>query len=461
MSFNHGYTLRALEEKGSRFQPVPHSDETAEETAGIIHETKKENREWAFGFGSRKGTGVPSSFPERVVDISDLLCDHLNSINYGALHEIYPVESRPNGIKWGGCNVALENSVCKKFSSRRKRKKIANSSSDGQLVLATGSCDGSVKIWSGNVGRLLQHAEVDNNCFSLIAEDNSIRGWILHGNALYEASLPSKFPTSDDSSNLSRVPDLCFGLALSPGELMLAVVPEGVIEFFWTGGQSLEVANRKNLDCCKFDSLTDAELTYWENNILRSLKCFENVNKPVVVWDLITLLVAFRKALPHFVDNILTKWISSWFAYPLNGSIEEMFFDDQEILMMISSRKIELLSIICRRVLLSDADLQNHELHKSIKFHNKEEVHDHWNKLLIKCERELRARLFWLFTFQAVLNHPDICNETLEDGHWLPLGVAQMKNGLPSILMWLLIFMRFLESKSPTSVAGIMTYASI
>ncbi|KAG0462447.1 hypothetical protein HPP92_020923 [Vanilla planifolia] len=360
----------------------------------------------------------------KVVDISDLLCDHLNSIHYGALHEIYPVESRPNGIKWGGCNVALENSVCKRFSSRRKRKIITNSIedssidpvretsvktsktnivnqqtycgwngnnstlcstdmdngftsdysyrtnkvlssdlphltaeqyasrsvalssvvvtwsplllsseiccailaigaksgaisfwripeppcytielgnasvkaillgivqahkswitaicfaisaasfSDDQLVLATGSCDGSVKIWSGNVGRLLQHAEVDNNCFSLIAEvttsttspvstialviqektpdnvvlavgrgsglleiwtyvatskklesagyynaheqvvtglawavdgcflyscsqDNSIRGWILHGNALYEASLPSKFP---------------------------------------------------------------------------------------------------------------------------------------------------------------------------------------------------------------------------------------------------------------------------
>ncbi|KAG0462446.1 hypothetical protein HPP92_020922 [Vanilla planifolia] len=103
--------------------------------------------------------------------------------------------------------------------------------------------------------------------------------------------------------------------------------------------------------------------------------------------------------------------------------------------MMISSLKIELLSIICRRVLLSDADLQNHELHKSVKFHNKEEVHDHWNKLSSNVKESYGTSFG--FTFQAVLNHPDICNETLEDGHWLPLGVAQMKKWLPSILMWL------------------------
>ncbi|KAK8963147.1 hypothetical protein KSP40_PGU006180 [Platanthera guangdongensis] len=285
---------------------------------------------------------------------------------------------------------------------------------------------------------------------SHIFPDNSIRSWIFQGNSLYEAPLFSKSCASNASNNISKVSDLCFGLALSPGDLLLAVVrsldanlqnpmyekrsQRAVVEFFWTVGQSLEVPNEKNLDDCRFHvkiSSSEPDLAFWETNILQNLMNSEDVNKPVVIWDTIVLLKKLRKDFPGIVENILTKWISSWFSDPLSDSPENILalFHDRDTLSRVSTREFQLLNIICRRLMLSDMefDLYNDDLLTSDKLSDKEGKPDFWKELLAKGERELRERLV-AFSFHAVLNRTANIQLDHEDrANWSPVGVAQMQ----------------------------------
>ncbi|PKA64972.1 hypothetical protein AXF42_Ash011574 [Apostasia shenzhenica] len=201
-----------------------------------------------------------------------------------------------------------------------------------------------------------------------------------------------------------------------------------VVDFFWIGGQSLEIPRGENL--CIDGSITgwsEAELACWEFNILRSLKYFEDVNNPLVMWDITALLLAFKKDAPTFVDNILVKWISTWFEQvddPL-----EILLHDHKRLLMLNSRQIQLLNVICRRVVLSEVEVDfcTEEQLKYVRLNNNERKVESWMEFLIRSEQELQERLV-AFTLHFVQKHPAHSRDILEtSSNWLPVGVAQVE----------------------------------
>lgn len=206
---------------------------------------------------------------------------------------------------------------------------------------------------------------------------------------------------------------------------------KAVVEFFWIGGQSLEIPSEKHLSFSSEPSsdLSERDLFDWETNILQSLKTYENVDKLLVLWDIVAALLAFKKINPTFVENILFKWISSWFLdYQSGISIEKILSHVHSMLPKISSRKIHLLNIICRRLMLSEekAGIPKGEKHKLSKLNNDEMKVDLWNNLLFKNEKELQERLV-AFNFIAVLGHAACSPKDFPVGtNWFPIGVPQM-----------------------------------
>ncbi|KAG1347809.1 hypothetical protein COCNU_06G016380 [Cocos nucifera] len=367
-------------------------------------------------------------------------------------------------------------------------------SSKSQLVLATGSSDGSVKIWLGDVEGLVQSSDANKSSFSLLNEvtavtpspistislivpiqsqdkvvlaigkgSGSIEAWICHkfSNEIQSAGI---YDAHDQvvtglawafdgcclysSGQLSQVSDQCFGLALSPGELMVAVVrsfdanllnqmyqartQKAVVEFFWIGGQSLEIPSEMHRSFSSEPSsdLSERDLFDWETKILQSLKTYENADKLLVLWDIVAALLAFKKINPTFVENLLFKWISSWFLdYQSDITIEKILSHVHSMLPEISSRKIHLLNIICRRLMLSEeeAGVPKGEQHKLSKLNNNEANIDLWNNLFFKNEKELQQRLV-AFNFAAVLSHATCSPKDFPVGtNWFSIGVPQMQ----------------------------------
>ncbi|XP_058086991.1 uncharacterized protein LOC131234044 isoform X2 [Magnolia sinica] len=395
-----------------------------------------------------------------------------------------------------------------------------------QLILATGSSDGSVKIWRGDAGVLIRSSEVNCTSFSLLKEvitaasvpvsalslavpvnspdkvllaigkgsgslevwicftsssafqyagsynahdqgvtglawafdgcclyscsmDNSIRSWTLRGTALHEAPFPSNSPSHKGSSDHPNAFDSCFGLALSPGNLVAAVVrnfdPElldpmyqartqkAAVEFFWTGGLQLGSPSDEHQDCSieTFPGLSHSDLSCWESNILWSLKSYDHAGGLLVLWDVISALLVFKKSASNYVEAILFKWLSSWFLSHHPGlATEEILFQAPNLFPKIDSRHLHLLNIICRRVMLSEmkVDILDSKQHKLGGLNDDEHAGlKLWIELLICSERELRERLV-AFTFAAVLSHVSCTGTTLPSGTcWLPVGVAQME----------------------------------
>ncbi|XP_072957508.1 uncharacterized protein [Typha angustifolia] len=399
------------------------------------------------------------------------------------------------------------------------------SSSKPRLVLSTGSCDGSVKVWIGDIEGLIRstrpsgmffsllfevntvtsspvstismvipvqvqdevhlaigrgsgsletwkcnilsnnfqcvgihdaHDQVvtglawafDGRCLYSCSQDNSIHSWILHGIHVKEVPFPSSFPGLKNLTNLPQLSDQCFGLALAPGELMVAVVrsfdanllnqmyqartQKAVVEFFWTGGQLLEVPPEKNLTCGTVPSvLSERDFLCWESNILWSLKNYEDIDKMLVLWDVITALQAFKKSSTTFVENLLSKWISCWFSDDQPSvSVEKILLRVQSMLSKVCSRKIHLLNIICRRLMSTEmtAELHNWGQHNFNEINNNDKEIDSWNKYLVNSERKQQERLVAL-TFSTVLSRVAcLSNEFSVDTCWFPVGVAQMEH---------------------------------
>nr|CAD1833693.1 unnamed protein product [Ananas comosus var. bracteatus] len=370
---------------------------------------------------------------------------------------------------------------------------VATSScSKSQLAVATGSCDGSVKIWLGDVQRLVQSTEATNRSFSLLTEvtnatsapvstislivqaqsqdkiilaigrgSGSLETWIycLSSNKIQCAGISEAHDQVVTGlawafdghclyscSQLSQVSDQCFGLALAPGELMVAVVrsletnllnqmyqartQRAVVEFFWTGGQLLEPLE-KNVSCgSKPSELSKRELQCWECNILWSLKNFENGDKLPVLWDTIAALLVLKKLAPTFVRDLLSKWISSWFPEKQeSGYMEKTLLHVQNMLSVISSRRIHLLNIISRRLMprKEKAEVPKWEQHN---FSDKTYVEGEtelWHNFLVNSERELTERLV-ASTFTTVLSRAALSPDSFSvDTSWFPIGVAQME----------------------------------
>ncbi|KAH1213470.1 hypothetical protein GmHk_14G041426 [Glycine max] len=285
---------------------------------------------------------------------------------------------------------------------------FAFDSSNPQILLASGSSDGSVKIWLADNDKLLKSSKVDQTSFSLLKEvitvnavpvsvlsvtthvqypskmllatgkvsgsfeiwlcdissgefdklgsynahdlvvtgltwafggrflyscsqDNLVRSWILHENRLDEVTLVSDMP-HDSSICISREAfDSCFGVAVSPGNLVIATVHcldveklnrmyEGrilraAIEYFWIGGLQVDVQLKSPFSCYieGNSSYVEKELTYWGTNIIWSLNQYQCHDKPLVLWDIIAALSTFKDNNLKYAEHLLIKWISSSF----------------------------------------------------------------------------------------------------------------------------------------------------
>lgn len=204
-----------------------------------------------------------------------------------------------------------------------------------------------------------------------------------------------------------------------------------VVEFFWTGGQQLEGSSDPHHDC-SIESLpivSKSDLACWEFNILWSLKLYDHVCKPLVLWDVITALLDFKQSASKYVEQILSKWISSWLlGCHSQLSLEKILLCAPSLLSIASSRQMHLLNIICRRLMLLgvNADVLNARQHKLGGINASDEHEQPWIQLLVYSETELRQRLV-AFTFAVVLSHASHPVTMPSISTWLPVGIEQME----------------------------------
>lgn len=396
----------------------------------------------------------------------------------------------------------------------------SSGASDPQLLLATGSSDGSVKIWIGYGGALLKSSEVNNAPFSLLKEvmtvdfvpvsvvslivpiqsankmhlavgkgsgsfdvwicdissttgkfdklgsygahdhiitglvwafdgcclyscskDNSVYNWTLRDSRLCEVPFPSNIPFVKSSGDVPNVFDSCFGLATSPGNLVIAVArsfdadllnpmyqarsQKAAVEFFWIGGQQRDVLSNRDpdFDVEAISGFPEKELVYWTHSILLSLKQYENVEKPLVVWDIITALLAFKQSAPKYVEHVLAKWLMSCVGIQLGLPIAKTLSQVSRLLSNIGSRQLHLLNIINRRVVLAELKADNINCSQTnLGPIGAEEDLALWIELLLSCENELRERLV-AFSFSAISSS---ISTSSSNGDWQPVGLAQM-----------------------------------
>ncbi|XP_057951304.1 uncharacterized protein LOC131146048 isoform X2 [Malania oleifera] len=330
-----------------------------------------------------------------------------------------------------------------------------------KIVLAIGRVSGSFEVWicdlsTGNfdkAGSYDVHDHVvtglawafDGICLYSCSQDNSVHSWILHGKSLLEAPIPSNTLDVKSSIDIPNASDSCFGVAISPGNLIIALARsfdsdllnpmyqarsmKGAVEFFWTGGQQLDILSNKYLELGigNFPGFSEKELAYWEHNVLWSLKRFQNVDRPLVVWDIMAALMAFKQCVPKYVEHILFKWLSaSYVGSHLCLSTEEILSHTFRLLSKITSRQLHLLSVICRRVMLSaiKEDTNNRRQQNLVGIYGVEEL---GRKLLLGCETELRERLVG-FSISSALYHASCSASNISRaGYWHPVGLAQME----------------------------------
>ncbi|CAN6346920.1 unnamed protein product [Urochloa humidicola] len=322
-----------------------------------------------------------------------------------------------------------------------------------EVNLAIGRVSGSLETWIWNTcsckientNACHAHDQVvtglswamDGYCLYSCSQDNSARCWIYHENHLEEIPVHTNFPEPKESTDLSEVSNRCFGLTLAPGEQMIAVVrgldlnlldlmyqartQKAVVEFIWVGGQFVGTPLDRSVDVCNPQSGTLSNFLWWGSNILRSLRKYENVEKSIVLWDVVTALQGFKKYAPAFLETLMEIWVSTLFSGdPHCVSINGPSCSRLDMLPSVSSRKLHLLNIICRKVMLSD------HARDGPGAENGNDTTDFWNTLLIRSERELRERLVG-FTFAAVLKRTAyLLKGTSTENSWFPVGVAQM-----------------------------------
>ncbi|RDY03369.1 hypothetical protein CR513_13056, partial [Mucuna pruriens] len=404
---------------------------------------------------------------------------------------------------------------------------FASDSSNPQILLASGSSDGSVKIWLADNDKLLKSSDVDQTSFSLLKEvitvdavpvsllsvtvhvqypskmllamgkvsgsfeiwlfdissrefdklgsydahnivitgltwafggrflyscsqDNLVRSWILHENRLNEVTIFSEMPR-DSSICMSRDAfDSCFGVAVSPGNLVIATVHcfdveklhrmyegrilKAAIEYFWIGGLQMDVQLKSPFSCyieenCSF---VEKELTCWGTNIMWSLNQYQCNDKPLVLWDIIAALLAFKDNNSKYTEHLLIKWISSSFLQlHMDLPPEKVLSAVSSSLSDIPSRLLHLLNVICRRVMLAELDAdQINGINKKVQKLERvclamEKQITKWIEILLSSERELRERLvgFSFSAFRTSMSNP----ETTSQPGWYPVGLAQME----------------------------------
>lgn len=329
-----------------------------------------------------------------------------------------------------------------------------------KVLLAVGKGSGSLEVWTCNartksskkVGSYEAHVQVvtglawafDGRCLYSCSLDNSMHGWIHHKGSLSEVSIPPN-NLGKSSSDLPSVSDSCYGLAISPGNLALAVVrrfdavlldemyqkrtKRAAVEFFWIGGQQTDISSIINSD---FDikacpGFSKDELKCWGSKLLWSLSQFECHDKHIVIWDIITASLAFEKCAPKFIEHIFLRWLEHIFEGHLGSSIEDFLSDVCRRVSSITSRHLHLLNVFIRRVMLSSGLKESKASGKAANLGESSCTDEErpWMDLMLNSEKELRERLvgICLSTASSRMCHPA---PTEELGLWNPAGIAQM-----------------------------------
>ncbi|GAV61134.1 WD40 domain-containing protein/TFIIIC_delta domain-containing protein/zf-TFIIIC domain-containing protein [Cephalotus follicularis] len=333
------------------------------------------------------------------------------------------------------------------------------------MLLAVGKGSGSLEVWICDMScRQFDRAEAydahdqvvtglawafDGRCLYSCSQDNFVRSWILRGSSICEVALPSNTLGLRSSTDLPDIFVSSLGVAVSPGNLVMAMVrcydadaldpmyqsraQKAAVEFLWMGGQQLDnLSNTSQEFSIKaFPGFSAKELLYWESNILWSLKQYEHLDKPLVTWDIIAALLAFKNFIPKYVEHMLVKWISILHMGSHVGlSTEKVLSNFFRSLSKVTSRQLHLLNSICRCVMLSELkadDINRNELNIGGSYATEEKQITLWMNLLLKSERELRERLV-CFSFSAFMSLISRSDSTFSrPGCWYPIGLAQME----------------------------------
>ncbi|KAI4325969.1 hypothetical protein MLD38_031327 [Melastoma candidum] len=401
---------------------------------------------------------------------------------------------------------------------------LMSKSSDPQVLLVTGSSDGSVKIWLGNFTELVNSTEVrslsfvllheiitsngisvsvlsatvpvsspvsvhlavgkvsgsfdiwicdisnsrfnktpseeahdqavtgfawafDGHCLYSCSQDNTVRSWMIRGCDLCEVAIPPGIPGQRDSRELPNAFYSCFGLAVSPGNLVLAMVRsfdghllnpmyqarsyKAAVEYLWIGGQHHGILSKTLVkeNTSAVPNLSEDEICCWKFNMLWSLKQFEVFSKPLTVWDAVAALLAFKHLATNFVFQILFDWISAFCKSPrTESSIERILPSFLQRLSEVSSRRLHLLNIICRRVVLSESKNDQEKLKPAIQEADGEKGQfASWLELVVAIEKELLERLVaFSFACPSLMSRGKSALVALP-GSWYPFGLAQME----------------------------------
>lgn len=335
-----------------------------------------------------------------------------------------------------------------------------------KMFLAVGKGCGSFEVWIcdlsirkfDRIGSYNAHDHVvtglawafDGCCLYSCSQDNSVRSWSLCGNSLDEVPIPPNTPgVKNPADDLPYLFGSCYGVAVSPGNLVVAVArgfdagllnpmyqartQKAAIEFFWIGGQQLESSTNRNLEFGieNFPGFPKKELIYWECNMLWYLSQYEHLDKPLVVWDIVAALLAFKQSAPKYVELVLVKWLSvSNVESHLGLSTGKILSHASRTFSNTTTRKLHLFNIICRHVVLSElkADKINCKQPNLEEFGGAEEEKlKLWMELLLCSERELRERLVG-FAFSTVLGlMSSLAAKVYRAEGWDPVGLAQME----------------------------------
>ncbi|KAI5657533.1 hypothetical protein M9H77_26326 [Catharanthus roseus] len=333
--------------------------------------------------------------------------------------------------------------------------------SQGIMLLAIGKGSGSVEVWIGNLrtskfdksGSFNAHEHIvtglawafGGRCLYSCGQDDSMHSWILHENSLNEVPIPSNTPGLRSSFDVPIVYDSCFGIAVSPGNLAVAVAhcfdthllnpmyqersQKAAVVFLWIGGQQLDLIwdIYPDFDIEDFPGLAEKELMSWDNNIIWSLNQYHNVEKPLVLWDVVAALSAFKQSAPKYLDHILLKWMTSLFRSQfdvLSARSSEIF----KFLSSLTTRQLHILNLIGRHVVLKGLS-SNHTDSKGKDFQElnvTEEQNIVWSFMLQYSEKELRERLLYT-NFSGAISLASFSSTDLsKHGCWTPVGFGQM-----------------------------------
>ncbi|XP_051142937.1 uncharacterized protein LOC127259578 isoform X2 [Andrographis paniculata] len=337
-----------------------------------------------------------------------------------------------------------------------------HSQSPWRLLMAIGKGYGAFEVWIldiltnelQNIGCYNAHDRIvtgltwtfDGHCLYSCSQDNTMKSWILVGKSLCEVPIPSSTPCLKSAPDVPYVFTSCFGLALSPGNLAIAVARrfdvdqldpmyegrshKAAVEFYWIGGQQLDLSSPTSpkIDCESFPGFPNKESTWWESNVLWALKQYENCSKLLTIWDVVTVLMELKQSAPEYLDHVLRKWLNSYFRAQFGISISRLS-EVVKFLSKLPSRQLQLINIISRHLGPKESRVN--------KMNNKQEEEEwsgskakdvnFWMDLLSKSENELLERLIGL-KFSAILGA--LSNSSMfsiQDGCWSADGLPQME----------------------------------